>query len=168
MLEGVSRAHLRQHIFLEDLSHEVTLPSSTRRAAKHLGLKGEGFDATVGESQARKTPRALRLLRHCEHVLENNLGLPAVESRRRLQVSDCVPPFFLSPVCLQCVSAESPAGRRIGNRVSWARAFAFLYQCGEACDSMGELWPSSRGFILGQGRLPRERSFTPQAWQLGL
>ena len=66
IFEGIGRAMLRQHIFLEDRSHLECLPNSLQAEGKALGLADSQFKADAFESAGKATLRYLRLLRACE------------------------------------------------------------------------------------------------------
>ena len=142
MFEGLSRAQMRNHLFVEDLSENEWLPTSSRGDGIALGLSSSQCNkAYDNESRIKQRLRYLRLLHQCRQEMQYTLGYSAQESKRHVDPHmSFLPPFLVSKKCLGRLQAESDAGYMMGCHLSPESARRLLSQCGAGYDYMQ--WPS--------------------------
>ena len=141
IFEGIGRAMLRQHMFIEDLSQSECLPNTLHAEGTSLGLNHWQFKADAAESAGRQTIRYLRLLRACEKILKVTFYYWHETSAHRMSPGNCeLPPFLRSDWYLQRLQGESSTAKRIGNRVYPPAAQTLQQFCKKAYDQLQ--WPA--------------------------
>jgi len=144
LFAGTSRAHLRQHVFVEDLRKHEVLPVCCRAEGILLGLEPRQFSATskaaIMDAASRQSLRYLRLLKECEKVLRTSFRMTEADAKQRVSPrwNSVLPTCFGSSSYLAMIQHESLVARRVGNRVNWGAAQALLQYCRDAYDKM--LW----------------------------
>ena len=147
VLQALSRAVLRQHLFIEDLHDECVLPD-TRDFRDQVRTYKTHTGRAVTVAEAKRCLRMLRLRSFCDRELHTELGLPYSFSKQRLQpgvdhhnLPSCIPAFFLSNAVLSAIAKESSVGRRVANRPRTDAVLNVLLSCGNAYDRMANWWP---------------------------
>jgi len=150
LFEQSSRATLRQHVFIEDLSSEEVLPREEPYWTEgyKLGLcKQSNYSSTASTSVGKRTLTVLRFI----HFLQRSLLTSHEFTRRDIQLYDCtssdmvVPVFFRSPRCLELFAAERAICKSLFDISDPMGIPKYFSKCREFYDSMR--WPSSEPSI---------------------